>query len=77
MVGVSVGESTDAVRADLNTHPRGFLQLVDEPFALEKSAGVHTLPAVFVLDANGRVVHAGGALDHAALAAFRRALGVE
>ena len=77
VVAVSVGESSAQVRADLSARPRHFLQLIDEPFALETAAGVHTLPTVFVLDSEGRVVHAGGALDHAALAAFRRVLGVD
>lgn len=77
VVGVSVGESSETVRVHLGRHPARYLQLVDEPFAFADAAGVRTLPAVFVLDAEGRVIHAGGALDHAALAAFRRALGVE
>jgi thiol-disulfide isomerase/thioredoxin len=74
VVGVAVGETSDVVREDLRRHPTGYPQLVDEPFAFADALGVHTLPTVLVLDAEGRVVHEGGALDHAALAAFRRVL---
>jgi hypothetical protein len=71
VIGVAVGEPFLSVRSDLGRHPRTFLQLVDEPFALEGSLGVHVLPTTLVLDQQGRIVHRGGTLDHAALAAFR------
>ena len=77
VVGLSVGESSEVVRAQLARRPVRYLQVLDEPFALADTAGVHSLPTVFVIDAEGRVVHAGGALDPAALAAFRRVLGAE
>jgi thiol-disulfide isomerase/thioredoxin len=77
VVGIAVGESTAVVREDLSRHRTEYPELVDEPFAFAEAAGVHALPAVLVLDREGRVVHAGGALDHAALEAFRRVLGVE
>jgi hypothetical protein len=77
VVGIAVGEPTDVVREDLGRHPTAYVQLVDEPFALADALGVHTLPTVLVLDADARVVHVGGALDRASLAAFRRVLGVD
>jgi cytochrome c biogenesis protein CcmG/thiol:disulfide interchange protein DsbE len=77
VVGVSVGEPSDVVREDLRHYPAPFLELVDEPFAFADALGVRALPAVFVVDREGRIVHSGGALDHAALAAFRHVLGVE
>jgi hypothetical protein len=76
VVGVAVGETSDVVRGELARRPTAYRQLVDEPFAFADALGVHTLPTVLVLDRDGRVVHAGGALDHAALEAFRRVLEV-
>jgi thioredoxin-like negative regulator of GroEL len=77
VVGISVGESSESVRASLARRPASYLELVDEPFAVADAVHVRSLPAVMVLDADGRVVHTGGALDPATLAAFRRVLGVE
>lgn len=76
VVGVSVGEDDDAVRAFLARRPVAFLDVLDPTLAFARSVDLVSLPAVVVVDREGRVIHVGDALDRRALAAFRAALGV-
>jgi cytochrome c biogenesis protein CcmG/thiol:disulfide interchange protein DsbE len=77
VLGVAIGEAPETVRAATSKRPLGFPTLIDEPMATSEALGIARLPALVVLDANGAALYVGDALDARALAAFRRALGVE
>ncbi len=76
VVGVSVGEDEETVRAFLTRRPVAFVDVLDPSLAFARALDLVSLPAVVVLDREGRVVYAGETLDRAALTAFRAALGV-
>jgi thiol-disulfide isomerase/thioredoxin len=75
IVGVAVGESPETVAAFVRERGVGFAQLIDEDFRLADALGERSVPVTLVVDRAGRIVHRGHALDAAALAAFRNALG--
>ncbi len=74
VLGVAVGEPIATVTAFAARHRLSYPQLVDESFALADALGEKRVPATLVIDASGRVVFVGGALDEAALDAFRDAM---
>lgn len=75
VVGIAVGEPHATVAAFAREHDLGYARFVDEDFHLADALGQRRLPATLVVDCQGRIVYRGGALDSAALAAFRSALG--
>lgn len=74
VVTVAVGEDASAIRAFAATNrvPRAIL--LDPEFALASSTR-NRVPTTLVLDRDGRIVHEGGGLDAAALAALRKEVG--
>jgi len=74
VVGVAVGEPYERVADYLRPQSLGYAQLVDEDFKLPDALGTTRIPTTLVVDRNGAVRYAGGALDKAALAALRSAL---
>jgi peroxiredoxin len=74
VIGVAVGEPREKAAAFARERGLRYPQLVDEKLQLADALGQKRLPATIVLDRQGRVVFVGGALDEAALAAFRAAL---
>jgi peroxiredoxin len=75
VVGVAVGERRETVAAFARKRGLLYARLVDEDFRLADALGEARVPATLVVDHDGRIVFRGGALDSAALTAFRRALG--
>jgi peroxiredoxin len=75
VVGIAVGEPHATVAAFAREHGLTYARFVDEDFRLADALGQPRLPATLVIDRRGNIVHRGGALDAAALAAFRGALG--
>jgi peroxiredoxin len=73
VVGVAVGEDRAKVARFVRNHGIPYAQLVDEHFALADTLEERSIPATLVVDRQGRIVHRGGSLDAASLAAFRRA----
>jgi cytochrome c biogenesis protein CcmG/thiol:disulfide interchange protein DsbE len=74
VVGIAVGEPFERVAAFLRPRRLGYAQLVDEDFKLADALGAKRVPTTLVIDRAGAVRYAGGELDPAALAAFRRAI---
>lgn len=74
IVGVAVGE--DASHTAAFVHERGLLypQVVDEEFHLADALRQSRVPTTLVIDGAGAIVHAGLALDQAALGALQAAL---
>ncbi len=73
-VSIAVGEDAQAVKSFAATNRVPFSVLLDQEFVLAGTAR-DRVPTTLVLDREGRIVHEGGALDPAALAALRRELG--
>lgn len=74
VVGVAIGEPRERVAEFVATRGLNYAQLVDEDFHFADALGERRVPTTLVVDRTGRVVYVGGALDEAALAAFRSAL---
>ncbi len=74
VLGVAVGESPATLGAFVRERGLGYPQLTDQSFRLSDALDQHRIPALLVLDAAGRVVYAGGALDRRARQAFSAAL---
>lgn len=74
VVSIAVGEDARAVKTFAATNRVPFSVLLDENFVLAATAQ-NRVPTTLVLDREGRIVHEGGALDPAALAALRREIG--
>jgi peroxiredoxin len=74
VIGVAVGEPRDKAADFARRRGLRYVQLVDEKLELVDALGQKRLPATLVLDRQGKVIFAGGALDDRALAAFREAL---
>ena len=74
VVGVAVGEPFDRVMDFLKPRRLAYAQLVDEEFKLSDALGTKRVPTTLVVDRQGSVRYAGGALDAGALAALRRAI---
>ncbi|HKQ68184.1 MAG TPA: TlpA disulfide reductase family protein [Polyangiaceae bacterium] len=77
VVGVAVGRPRAEVAEFTKQHPLRFPQLVDEEFKLSDALGQRRVPTTLVVDREGRVTFVGAALDHDALAAFRKAMATE
>jgi peroxiredoxin len=75
VIGVAVGEPREKAAAFAREHGLRYAQLVDEKMTLADALGQKRLPATIVLDRQGRVIFAGGALDERALSALRGAMG--
>jgi len=75
VVGVAVGETRETVAAFAQRRGLLYAQLVDEDFRLADTLGQRSVPATLVVDRGGSIVFRGAALDGAALAAFRKAVG--
>jgi peroxiredoxin len=74
VVAVAVGEPLAKVAEYVDARKPKYPQLVDEQFALADALGQRRVPSTVVIDREGRVTYAGGALDRDALAALRSAL---
>jgi len=74
VVAVAVGEKRRTVAEFVARRGLRYPQLVDEDFRLADALGQSRVPTTLVIDRNGHIVHAGGTLDEAALAALRSAL---
>jgi peroxiredoxin len=74
VLAVAVGESLDQVAESIYARKPQYPQFVDEQFQLADALGQRRVPATLVIDREGRVTYAGGALDRSALAALRIAL---
>ncbi len=74
VIGVAVGESAARVDAFVRRHGMTYVQLIDEDFALADALRQRNVPAILVIDRDGRVVYRGDALDSLGLSAFRSAL---
>ena len=74
VVAVAVGEKRRTVAEFVARRGLRYPQLVDEDFHLADALGQSRVPTTLVIDRNGRIVYAGGALDEAALSALRSAL---
>jgi peroxiredoxin len=74
VVAVAVGEKRSTVAAFVARRGLRYPQLVDENFQLADALGQSRVPTTLVIDRNGGIVYAGGALDESALAALRSAL---
>ncbi len=75
VIAVAVGEPRATVADFVSRHHLPYAQLVDEEFHFSDALGQKRVPATLVIDSRGKVVFVGGALDSAALAALRSALG--
>ncbi|HEY2511094.1 MAG TPA: TlpA disulfide reductase family protein [Polyangiaceae bacterium] len=75
VIGVAEGEEPGKVDAFARQRGLAYPQLVDPDFRLADWMGERSIPATLILDRRGRVVFRGSALDEAALAALRAALG--
>jgi peroxiredoxin len=71
VVGVAVGE--DRLKVADFARSRGLMYplLVDSDFALSDGLGERRVPSTLVVDRSGHIAYRGGALDAAALEAFR------
>lgn len=56
IVGVTVGQNVDAAHAELKTAGATFTQLVDADAAALNQVGANSLPRIYVLDPQGRIV---------------------
>jgi thiol-disulfide isomerase/thioredoxin len=74
VLAIAVGEKREIVADFVRRHNLAYARLVDEDFRLGDTLGKGRVPTTVVIDRAGRIVHAGGALDSAALAAYRRVL---
>jgi cytochrome c biogenesis protein CcmG, thiol:disulfide interchange protein DsbE len=75
VVAVAVGEPYDTVRDFVAPRGLRYAQLIDEQFQLADALGTERVPSTLVVDRAGNVRYSGGALDGAALAALREAIG--
>lgn len=73
VVAIAVGEPVEAVRRYVEEHGLSYLQLVDPEFVFTDAIGQRRVPATLVVDAGGRVIFVGGALDDRAIAALGEA----
>jgi len=74
VIGVAVGEPFARVADYLRPRHLAYAQLVDEEFKLSDALGTKRVPTTLVVDRQGALRYAGGALDPAALAALRQAI---
>jgi len=74
VVGLSVGEPAEKVRAVVQERRLPWRQFVDPEFRFADALGQKQVPTTLVVNAAGEVAFVGGALDEAALAALRREL---
>ena len=74
VVGVAVGEPYAKVAEYLRPRRLTYAQLVDEDFKLADALGTNRVPTTLVVNRNGQLRYAGGALDRDALSALRQAL---
>jgi thiol-disulfide isomerase/thioredoxin len=74
VLAIAVGEKRETVAEFVRRHGLGYARLVDEDFRLGDTLGKGRVPTTLVVDRAGRIVYAGGALDAAALDAYRRVL---
>ena len=74
VIAISVGESRQTVADFVKWRGLRYAQLVDEEFHFADALGQRRVPTTLIVDRAGRVTYVGGALDGAALAAFRAAL---
>jgi peroxiredoxin len=77
VIAVAVGEPRAKVAQYVAAWNLHYPHLIDEQFRLADALGQRRVPATVVLDREGRVTYAGGALDPAALAALRAALAAQ
>ncbi len=75
VLAVDVGESPARVAAFVRAHRLSYAQLLDPRFQLSDALGSRRVPTTLVIDAGGNILYRGGALDGAALEAFRGAIG--
>ncbi len=75
VLAIDVGESAARVAAFVRAHKLGYPQLLDPRFQLSDALGSRRVPTTLVIDAGGNILYRGGALDGAALEAFRGAIG--
>ena len=74
VVGVAIGEDASHTAAFVHDHRLSYPQYVDENFRLADALGQSRLPTTLIFDGNGAIVHAGLALDEAAIGALKVAL---
>lgn len=74
VVAIAVGDDVQKVRGVVAGQRLRYAQLVDPEFQFSDALGVRRVPTNLVVDRTGRIVHVGGALDAATLAAFRAQL---
>lgn len=75
VLGVNEGEPVELVSEFARERGIRYGLVLDPELRVADALGRRRLPATLVLDRSGRVIHTGGVLDEAALAAFREALG--
>jgi peroxiredoxin len=73
VVGIAVGEEHQKVAAFVKERGLAYAQLVDEDFEFSNAMGQKRLPAIFVVDRRGTIVHRSSKLDADALASFKKA----
>jgi peroxiredoxin len=73
VVGIAVGEEHEKVAAFVKDRGLAYAQLVDEDFHFSDAMGQRRLPAIFVVDRRGMIVHRSNKLDAEALASFKKA----
>jgi peroxiredoxin len=74
VIAVAVGEPLAKVGEYVSARKPQYPQLVDEQFQLADALGQRRVPSTLVVDRDGHITYAGGALDRGALAALRSAL---
>jgi peroxiredoxin len=74
VVGIDEGEVAELVSGFVAQHGVRYAQLLDSDFRFSDELDARRVPTTLVVDRTGKLVYRGGALDAAALDAFRRAL---
>ena len=77
VLGLAVGEEIDKVATYASEKHLPWLVLVDEEFHFADALGEKRVPTTLVVDREGRIVYAGGAVDDRSLAAFRKLVAPE
>jgi peroxiredoxin len=77
VVGVAVGDSSDTVQEIARREQLRYTLFVDSEFKLADALGQRNVPATLVVDRDGRIVYAGGALDERALSVFKKVMDAE
>jgi cytochrome c biogenesis protein CcmG, thiol:disulfide interchange protein DsbE len=75
VIGLNVGESPSVVGAYLAEHSLPYAIYLDPEFRVADALGDHELPAILVIDREGRIVRRSSSLDAATLGQLKALLG--